>query len=207
MPGDTAPERPAPGGGTRRAPALRRPARPLTDTVVVLDRFERDDVPDIVASIDDEILRWLPLPDPYGEDDARAYLETPGCANDVGEALNFAIRSTGDAPASERLLGSIGVSPSPLRTGDVQIGYWLAPSARGKGVAQRAIALLARHALGARGVTRVEILSHPANIASRRAAERAGARFEGIRPGGLVPPAPDGSSDAAVYALIPMDLW
>ncbi|MEX0657901.1 MAG: GNAT family N-acetyltransferase [Egibacteraceae bacterium] len=179
---------------------LRRPADPLTDGVVTLDRFTRDDVVDIVRAIDDEILRWLPLPDPYGETEARGFVAAPPNTASEGAALNFAIR------CEARLAGSVGVSISRPRTGEVEVGYWVAPHARHQGVALRAVLLVAGHALAAEGVERLEILCHPDNRASRHVAERAGAQFEGIRRHGLPPPPRQGSTDAAVYALLPEDV-
>lgn len=186
-------------------PSLRRPDAPLTDGVVTLDAFTRDDVLDIVGAIDDEILRWLPLPDPYGETEARAFVDGAPNRAATGDALTFAVRrATGCGQVV--LAGSVGVSVSRPRTGEVALGYWVAPHARGRGTAVRAVRLLAQHVLSTPGVERLEILTHPANHGSRRVAERVGARFEGIRRRGLLPPASDGTSDAAVYALIAGEL-
>lgn len=178
-------------------PILRRPDQALTDGVVTLDRFTQADVLDVVRAIDDQILRWLPLPDPYGETEARAFVTAPPNTASAGDALNFAIRSEAG------LAGSVGVSVSRPRTGEVEVGYWVAPHARRQGTALRAVLLVAAHALAAEGVERLEILCHPGNWPSRHVAERAGARFEGIRRRGLPPPPRAGSTDAAVYALLP----
>lgn len=186
-------------------PILRRPDRPLTDGVVALDAFSVEDVLDVVAAIDDEILRWLPLPDPYGETEARAFISAPLNTATAGDALNWAIRPAG-GKGRHPPAGSIGVSASRPRAGEVELGYWLAPKARHRGIASRAVRLLAGHVLASPGIQRLEILMHPSNHASRRVAERVGARFEGVRRAGLVPPARDGCADAAVYALLPADL-
>lgn len=186
-------------------PVLRRPGHALTDGVVTLDTFTRDDVVDLVRAIDDEILRWLPLPDPYGETEARAFVEAPENAAAEGATLTFAIRRD-TAPGAGRVAGAIGVSVSRPRTGEVEVGYWVAPHARGQGTARRAVLLLAARVLATEGVERLEILSHPDNGASRHVAERAGARFEGIRRHGLPPPPRLDGNDAAVYALLPEDL-
>lgn len=187
------------------APSLHRPVQSLTDGIVTLDAFTRSDVAALVEAIDDEILRWLPLPDPYGETDARQFVDAPANVAPSGDALNFAIRrSLPPSPVTDlRVAGSIGVAVSRPRTGEVELGYWVAAHARQHGTARRAVALLARHTLATPGVERLEILTHPANHRSRRVAERVGARYEGIRRNGLVPPARDGTTDAAVYALLP----
>lgn len=186
-------------------PVLHRPDGPLSDAVVTLDAFTTDDVLAVVAAVDDEILRWLPLPDPYGETEARAFISAPINTAASGDALNWAIRLVGSDGGS-RLAGSIGVSVSRPRKHEVELGYWVAPDARRRGTACRAVRLLAGHVFTSPEIARVEILTHPANRASRRVAERAGARFEGVRRGGLVPPARDGTTDAAVYALLRGDV-
>lgn len=177
------------------APLLRRPPRPLTDGVVTLDEFGRDDVLDIVFAIDDEILRWLPLPDPYAETDARTFVDSPPASGAVGESLAFAIRWQGG------LAGAAGVSTNRSAPDRPRIGYWVAPHARNRGVARRAVQLLADHTFATCRPHRIELLVHPDNHASRRAAEAAGAVFERIRPGALDPPPRDGTADAAVYVL------
>lgn len=71
-----------------------------------------------------------------------------------------------------RAVGGIGFKESPA-DGTVEIGYGLAPSARGHGYAAEAVAALlavaARH-----GVHRVLADTDPENTASRRTLERAG---------------------------------
>ena len=58
------------------------------------------------------------------------------------------------------------------RTGE--IGYYLAPECRGRGLATRALVLLAGHALGELGLQTVHLHAATANGASQRVAERAG---------------------------------
>lgn len=60
------------------------------------------------------------------------------------------------------------------------IGYWLLPEARGKGLATRAVRLVSRWALLELGLARLALLTEPANVRSRRVAERCGFRLEGV---------------------------
>ena len=62
----------------------------------------------------------------------------------------------------------------------VEFGYWLAPEARGRGIATRALRLIAGWSL-AGGYIRLELFTHPDNIPSGRVAERAGFTREGLR--------------------------
>ncbi len=62
----------------------------------------------------------------------------------------------------------------------VELGYWLAPGARGNGYATRALRLISDWSLGG-GYIRLELYTHPDNRASARVAERAGFIREGVR--------------------------
>ncbi|GAB3664742.1 hypothetical protein GCM10027596_29650 [Nocardioides korecus] len=78
-------------------------------------------------------------------------------------------------------VGGIGFKGDPVE-GRVEVGYGLAPSARGHGYAAEALAavvgLAAEH-----GVEVVVAATHPDNAASRRTLERAGFRHVGRDPG------------------------
>jgi RimJ/RimL family protein N-acetyltransferase len=181
---------------------LRRPAAVLTDEVVMLDDLRDTDVDAIVTCCDDpEVARWLPLPSPYTATDARAFLASIQGLSEAGDSLAFAIRDAIDGA----YLGTIGLHFARCRAGEAEIGYLVSPAVRGRGVARRAVRLLADWALRNYGCRRVELLVQPGNVASRRAAEGAAAAFEGTRRNGLA--LRSGTvTDAAVYALTSEDL-
>ena len=60
------------------------------------------------------------------------------------------------------------------------IGYWVASSATGKGVATGALALGLDHCFGPVGLHRVEATVRPENAASRRVLAKVGFREEGL---------------------------
>jgi len=76
------------------------------------------------------------------------------------------LRSSGQA------IGGIGFKGAPV-DGVVEVGYGLAPSARGEGLAAEALTALAATA-ARHGVARVRADTVPANVASIRTLERAG---------------------------------
>jgi RimJ/RimL family protein N-acetyltransferase len=133
---------------------------------IALRPFTEEDVATVTeACRDPELARWIPVPVPYTEEDAREYIAT------VREARAIVDARTGE------LLGSIGWRV--VDQGNVQIGYWVKREARGRGVATTALRLLAGWALDELGAERVQLLAEPGNHASRRVAEKAGFTAEG----------------------------
>ena len=160
----------------------------LRDDDILLRRPEAADIDAIVAACtDEEIVRYIPLiPVPYRRADAEWWIDRAEQAWKDGSAYPFAIADSDTG----RFLGAIEVRP--LR-GD--IGYWIAPKARGRGVCTRALRLI----LGWRTERPLWLTTHPQNAASQRVAEKAG--FRRI---GLVPHEPvfrDGTAEAVRFEL------
>jgi RimJ/RimL family protein N-acetyltransferase len=145
------------------------PDPPLRDGDISLRPWRPDDVPAIVAACQDpEIPRWTLVPSPYSEDDARLWLAAQSAARRGGRRVELAI-----VDGADRLLGSIAIARSAdARAGEV--GYWVAAEARGRGIATRAVRMLAGWAFAQLGLERIELLAEPGNRASQRVAEAAG---------------------------------
>lgn len=141
----------------------------LEDDAIVLRPFEEDDASALAAAIDDdpELDRWTRIPFPYTEEHALAFISTT-------EEKAFAIVDRANAA----LLGGIGARIHD--EGVVELGYWVRASARGRGVATRAVRLLAGWAFGELAAGRLQLTTDPANHASQRVAEKAGFRREGV---------------------------
>jgi RimJ/RimL family protein N-acetyltransferase len=159
-------------------PALALPDPPLSDGVVALRAWTPADVPALVEACQDpEIPRWTPVPSPYGETEARAYLRRAADGWDGGARATFAVVDAGDRGPP---LGAADLHAFDwdLRVADV--GYWVAAPARGRGVARRAVELLAGWAFGTLGLERLELHANEGNAASQAVARRAGfARSDG----------------------------
>jgi RimJ/RimL family protein N-acetyltransferase len=82
-------------------------------------------------------------------------------------------------------VGGTGIFHVLARRAQGEIGYWVAPWARGRGVASVATGALAGWAF-AHGFARLELLTRMENIPSQRVALRAGFRYEGVRRGSAI---------------------
>jgi len=90
-----------------------------------------------------------------------------------------------------QILGDIGTHGPPDSEGCVEIGYSLAPSARGKGIGTAAVAALVGRLAAVPGIRRLTAVTGAQNAASRHLLERQGFRITG--------PLPD--TDEVRYAL------
>ncbi|HWM08779.1 MAG TPA: GNAT family N-acetyltransferase [Solirubrobacteraceae bacterium] len=143
----------------------------LRDGDLVLRPKRRSDVDALTAACQDpEIPRWTFVPSPYTRADAEAYLERSAAETAAGKAANLLAVDAGD----DRLLGSFSVMELDREPGYGEIGYWVAAEARGRGIATRAVRLLAEWAREELGLTRIDVLPHHDNAPSRRVAEKAG---------------------------------
>jgi RimJ/RimL family protein N-acetyltransferase len=147
---------------------MRLDAPTLSDGEIAVRPLRETDVPAIVAACQDpEIPRWTRVPSPYTVEDARRFLAISAIEAAAGDGVALAVADAGD-----RLIGTVAVFGLDGAHGE--IGYWVAAPARGRGVAARAVVLLRDWAHAALGLREITILAHRDNVASQRAAERAG---------------------------------
>src|SRR5262249_10361220 len=116
----------------------------LHDGDLVLRPWEEGDVPALVVACNDpEIARWIPpIPHPYTEADARAFIEGRSLA-----APEYSVPENSFAiTLNEALAGAIGMR---VNSHDYRghIGYWVAAPARGQGICTRALRVLSRYGL------------------------------------------------------------
>jgi RimJ/RimL family protein N-acetyltransferase len=182
---------------------LRPPEQPLSDGVVSLRPWTLDDVPAIaVACADPEIANWIhQLPSPYGEKDAREYVVSTEAAWRDRLGAFFAVVDCADGG----LVGSIAVHVLDPELANVEVGYWAAAPARGRGLTTRALRLLSRWALDDVGAQRVQLRADVLNAASLRVAEKAGFTREGTSRASGFNDRQNRRVDYAVFSLLPGD--
>ena len=171
------------------------PDPPLADEVVALRPWTEADVDELVRCCSDPLVRrFIPvIPVPYTAEDARAFVARTVM---VGE-LNLAVTDR----ASGALMGAVGVGLKPWDAGMAEIGYWLAPEARGRGAATRALRLLSRWTLREWPIGRLHLMADVDNMASQAVAERAGFTREGVMRSGML--ARGVARDHVVFSLLP----
>ena len=123
------------------------------------------------ACQDTEIQRWTLVPRPYLREHAELFVR-----EGVGELRTWVVV----ASEGERAVGMISIHS--IVDGVASIGYWVAPWARGRGVASAAVRLIVEEArvMGARAVT-ADIAE--VNVVSRRTVEACGFTAGPVMPG------------------------
>jgi RimJ/RimL family protein N-acetyltransferase len=156
--------------GGRLRGVLHYPDPPLTDGVITLRAKRRDDVDALVAACQDpEIARWTRVPSPYRRDDALGWIAASELELAAGRAVHWLA-----VDAEDRLLASVSVMEIDREAGTGEIGYWVTPEARGRGVATRAVGLAYGWAVGELGLCGLEIVVHEDNTRSLAVARAAG---------------------------------
>jgi N-acetyltransferase len=159
------------------------------------------------ASESRERFSYIRVPD--GVEEAQRYIEVALADREAGRRLPFVITWNGRVVGStsyldlQRWRWPAGSSLQRTDRPDaVEIGStWLAASAQRTRCNTEAKYLLLVHAFDVWQVHRVSLRTDERNAVSRRAIERLGARFEGVRRADL--PAPDGSvRNSAYYSIL-----
>jgi RimJ/RimL family protein N-acetyltransferase/DNA-binding CsgD family transcriptional regulator len=147
----------------------------LSDGVITLRPPRIDDTPDVTLACQDaESIRWTTIPTPYSAKDAEDWL-TARAAPDGWWANPCWVVTV---PPSDRWCGNIDIRPDGA--GGAEIGFMLAPWARGQGHSIRAIRLLCTWAFGGLGLSVITWYAYVGNEASRRAARRVGFRIPDV---------------------------
>jgi RimJ/RimL family protein N-acetyltransferase len=179
------------------APALPRlPGDELTDGTIALRVARREDAAQSLEAEDAESVRWGFT----GEPPTLQQLEA-GCTR---AALEWLVGGAAQLSMIDVATGRVAGHLTMRRSGPPQvggIGYSVHPDFRGRGYTARALRLLIPWAFDHAGIARLELGAKTGNVASQRAAERAGFEPDGIRRGRLRNA--DGSfGDEVRYALL-----
>ncbi len=142
-------------------PAIEPPT--LRDGDLTLRPPRPEDADAVTAACQDAAIhRWVRVPSPYRREHAESWLASCAAHAESGEALTL-LAEDGDG----RLAGSFSLLELARGGGYGEIGYWVAPPARGRGVATRSVTLLRDWAAAELRLRTIEILVHRDNAPSR----------------------------------------
>jgi len=192
---------------------LHLPELVLRGRDVLLRPLSHDDVPALAAASGESRAHYQYNPVPDGVQGAAAYVEHALVSKANGLRYPFAISYRG------RIVGTTSYSdyqpwkwqvPSEHQRADrpnaVEVGYtWLAASAQRTGCNTEAKFLLFQHAFEVWQVHCVCLRTDVRNLRSRRAIERVGATFEGVRRAHS--PGADGTVRSSAFFSIIAEEW
>ncbi len=179
---------------------LAYPDPPLTDTVVRLRPWEPRDTPCVQeAGSDPRIPAGTSVPAVFTQAEGLAFIrrQQERISNDEGVSLAITERDI------DRAVGLIFLPrrPQPRVMG---MGYWVVPSARGRGLGTRAVNLASAWALRSLGAARIEAWVELHNEPSQRLLSSAGFVREGVLRAFL--PIGDRQADVVSFSRILEDL-
>jgi RimJ/RimL family protein N-acetyltransferase len=133
-----------------------------------------DALADLVA--DEDVLRFTRIPVPPPDGFPQAWIDSYEQGRRDGTRDGFAIVESGEG-------GFVGVAVVPRidrKTRTAELGYVVAPAARGRGVATEALRLLTQWAFSQLDALRLELMISADNEPSKRVAARCGYVREGV---------------------------
>ena len=161
--------------------------------------FAATHLDDVAALLTDpDILRFTRIPEPPPPDFPRTWLNRYEHGRSEGTHEGFAALDAGG-----HFVG-LALAPDIDRDGrEVELGYLVAPGARGRGIATDMLRQLTDWALGELGMLRVYLIINIENPASERVAERCGYVREGVMRS--VHLKQGRRSDASLWSRLPSD--
>ena len=125
---------------------------------------------------DGEIAAFIPtIPQPYTEESADKWIRHRMEVARGGVEISFAIRD----PAGQ-MVGSVGVDDLKVGAAESgELGYWLAPAVRGRGLASEAVRAFVPYSFDVLGLQRLSAHTLHFNERSIRVLERSGFSLEG----------------------------
>lgn len=145
---------------------------------LVLRPWHRDDADAVYQACQDPlIVRWTTVPHPYTWQHALSFATSSATSWGEQRAVAYAVAHE----ATDEVLAACGLVDVNEDDRTVEVGYWVAPWARGRGVATAATQALSQWALGELGARRVSLEAAAGNHGSQRVALHAGFTREGVQ--------------------------
>jgi [ribosomal protein S5]-alanine N-acetyltransferase len=159
-------------------PSFPELVEPLTDGAVILRLAAERDIPEVLIAYQDDPemhVRFGEERPPSGAELGR-HAERADADRAAGRGVTLTITEPGD----DTCRGQINVHHVDWENARAELGIWLAPASRGKGLGRRALVLAAGWVLRDLGFQRVQVMTEPDNEPMLAAARAAGFSFEGV---------------------------
>jgi RimJ/RimL family protein N-acetyltransferase len=177
-------------------------AEPLTDGSVIVRFAAERDIPEVLIAYQDDPelhLRMVEERPPSGAELGRR-AERAEADRITGRSLTWTILE----PDEDICRGQIYVHQVEWDDARAELGIWVSPQRRGRGLATRSLTLVARWLLREARLERVQLLTEPGNEPMIRAARAAGFTREGVLRGSIRNKGE--RIDAMVLSLVRRDL-
>jgi RimJ/RimL family protein N-acetyltransferase len=167
----------------------------ITTDRLRLRPMERKDIADFVRALSDwDVQQWLSIPPfPYRHKDGEAFLAIVRNNHLTFHPTVFVIADKG----SDAALGTASIDINAAGTGE--LGYWIARTHWGLGIAKEAVRALLRHTLEHPALRQLVAVTDPENLRSQRVLTALGFRDLGLRDRPV--PSRRGSTQRRTYEL------
>ncbi len=173
---------------------------PLLAEGIVLRSFEDGDASsfaDAARESGNTVGVWMPWwRADYSAEEALRWFEACREAVERGSGYDVGIFLAGEG----RLVGGVAINRIDRDNRIGNIGYWIRESEQNRGLCSTAVERIKRFGFEELGLVRLEIVVHRDNLASRRVAEKVGAKFECIAEKRLFHQGE--AAPAAIYSLM-----
>jgi RimJ/RimL family protein N-acetyltransferase len=178
---------------------------------LVLRAFEEADIPDLAEMMNDELTTaWTTVPHPYTNAEARNWATRLAPAERTeGRGIVLAVAEI----FTHRLVGCMHLMNTNWRTLATEIGYVIAPWARGEGYAAESVLAIGQWLFQDQKFERLELRIAAGNTASQQVAQKIGCVSEGVLRNAVIVRSrtEDGGwtdirTDLIVWGLLPEDL-
>jgi RimJ/RimL family protein N-acetyltransferase len=154
-----------------------------------LSNWGPDDWPAFHAiASDPEVMRYIATGMPWPEQQSREFVERQMTLYGARKFCLWKLTPRDGGP----LIGFCGLQPLPETT-EIEIGWWLARTHWGRGLATEAARMALRDGFERLRLTRIVSIAQPANTASVHIMRKLGMRYEGMREARGIP--------VALYAI------
>ncbi|GAA2634506.1 GNAT family protein [Actinomadura fulvescens] len=138
-----------------------------------LEPWQAEEFAAHVDRVRDDLLPWIPFARKVVDvESARAFLQSYADRQAADRGRIYGIHADGE------MVGGVLFRVFEPSDGVCEVGVWLAPEVRGRGLVTTAVRHMIDWAMNVRGMARVEWRCDPANANSRAAAKRIGFTHE-----------------------------